>query len=82
MEQLSGDYCISCDRDEPVPPEGAYIYCLECGHVFKAGQELVEAYNREISKMLASPMYDGWPEATYIDSADKVPFCPLCLHDF
>lgn len=70
MEQLGLiEWCASCWRWEEVTP-GAYRGCLECGHTYKTPQELVEAYN-----WVAEPL-------NLAETAEDVPFCPFCLHDF
>lgn len=74
------DWCASCNRHETALEGDVYKYCLECGHIWKTAQELVEAYNREVDAINSA---DGTGlVATYVETADQVYFCPLCLHDF
>lgn len=72
------EWCSSCSRWEEAREEETC--CLECGHVYKTAQELVEAYNREADSI--NDAYDGPPPVTYMEKAEDVNFCPLCLHDF
>jgi hypothetical protein len=61
------DYCYSCDRYEPIPADGYYLICLECGHVF------VDRLDLEDSAL-------SWQGI--LRQAEDLKFCPLCLHDF
>lgn len=70
------DYCYSCGRDEPIPPSGAYIVCLECSHVYTTAQDLVDAYRSESERIYAEPA------SAPVPTADAIYHCPLCLHDF
>lgn len=65
-----------------------YRMCGECGHVYRTGADLVNAYNAESqymamhwAEMLISdeppPMRDLTPE-----QADVIGFCQFCLHDW
>lgn len=68
------DFCYSCGRDEPIPPSGVYLICLECGHAYVTAQDLVDAYHSESERIYVAPLV---PLA-----ADAIYHCPLCMHDF
>lgn len=63
-------HCFIHHVNEPAPPE-SFIVCFECGHVYRTPQHLLEVFNRE--KPEECP-----PET----DADKIFFCPECIHDF
>lgn len=74
------DYCYSCKRHEPLPPE-YYRMCGECFHVFETEKGLVESHNALIRSMaVAVPGQDERPP--YAKLGGPIWSCPLCLHDF
>lgn len=73
-------HCYSCGVDEP---DGGYITCGECFHVYRTAGELRRAYRR---RALSLPVYDVprwriWRHALTI-RAKKIYFCQHCTHDF
>ncbi|GII83340.1 hypothetical protein Ssi03_13300 [Sphaerisporangium siamense] len=74
----SPDYCYSCGRDEPVPPSGVYIICIECGHVYETADDLLHLYNEQI--IAENRAHPEWAMPLAIDP-DNIGCCALCLHD-
>lgn len=54
-------------------PDGAFIVCGECWHVYRTAADLEVAYERAIAEMGLPPHYK--------DAAD-IFFCQECIHDF
>ncbi|MEU4726501.1 hypothetical protein AB0G06_43480 [Nonomuraea dietziae] len=82
---VSKDYCWSCNKDEPIPPSGAYVVCFECGHVYATEQDLIDAYNRIVTEMNADGARrygDAHQPIALRTSADGIYFCQHCIHDF
>ena len=61
---------------EPDLP-GDYRACLECAHIFRTEQELVDAHNAILEEM--KKYGDVGPPAT---NAEEIWACPHCTHDF
>lgn len=40
---------------EPIPPEGAFKICVECGHAYLTAQELVDEHNRVLRELADAP---------------------------
>lgn len=40
-------HCFSCNKDEQVPPGGAFAICPECYHVYPSPEDLKKAYLRK-----------------------------------
>lgn len=70
------DYCYTCNRHEPVPPD-YYRICIECFHVYATEQELIDAHNA-----LALSMAEGAHETPTVSRGVDVFSCPKCIHDF
>jgi hypothetical protein len=79
------DFCWSCYKDEPIPEGGAYQVCFECKHVYVTAEDLVVAYNRVITEMNRN-MGPGHAKLALLtsspESAKRIYFCQLCMHDF
>lgn len=66
-------YCHIHEQTEEIPEGDDSRLCMECGHVYKDNVELHEAMN--------ATRPSGMPEIS-LEEAEKMGFCPLCLHDF
>lgn len=69
-----GEFCYSHGRREPIPDDGGYVRCFECGHVFATRDELIDAHqtkagltNDELTPQMLKHL-EG--------------FCGHCVHDF
>jgi hypothetical protein len=82
----SRTHCWSCGTDEPDEP--CYQSCLECGHIYRTEQELVDAHNKIINELNAQhdhhrecdPLWCG--PIPCVTGAGQIFHCALCLHDF
>lgn len=72
IENLPPDvsHCFMHHVNERIPPD-THIVCFECGHVYATPQALIDTFNREKPD----------DEPLEVD-ADKIFFCPECIHDF
>lgn len=75
-------HCYSHHVDEP--GDGAYIWCFECGHVYRTAGDLRRAYRRqywETSKHFGDPVWRRlWRVAAI--RVKNIHFCQECIHDF
>lgn len=65
--ECATEHCHYHHIDEP--GEGAYLVCLECGHVYATADDLLAAYR------------EAWEPAPTVN-ADDAHTCPLCAHSF
>jgi len=73
-----GEWCASCHRLEGDLP-GDFRPCLECGHVFRTAEELLEAENK-LRRMFNERFTDTYfPPVTDVETIHS---CPLCTHDW
>ena len=77
---VTGERCDVHRVDEPIGWDGRR--CLECGHGFRSGTELVEAFNRDVAHPLSRTRRPGRRSVDRVTDPERVPFCPVCLHDF
>lgn len=80
-DACNNDHCYTHHVDEPGT---GYIVCPECWHVYQTARELRREYRRnrpgiEWREWRWLPAY-LWRLLTV--RASKIPFCPLCMHDF
>lgn len=76
------DYCYSCNRHEPIPPE-YYRMCHECFHVYVTEKELVDEHNallRNLGATVAGLV--SLEKPLFIKAGIDVWTCPKCIHDF
>jgi len=67
------EHCYSHGVHEPIPADGAYLVCFECGHVFVTALDLLLDY------AVNSPPDIPVPGDI---TAKDINFCPHCIHDF
>lgn len=64
---------------------GTYLRCPECYHVYTTEKELLDLFNKQRVKAreILEEVFERVTVAhlTAVAQADKVSFCPLCLHD-
>lgn len=82
-EACDGTHCHWHHVDEPAI-EPFYIWCGECGHVYRSARELRREYRRQfwgISRRFGDPL---WLRLWRVLSirASKIYFCQFCIHDF
>lgn len=84
-------HCHEHHVDEP--EQGAYVWCLECGHVYRTAGELRRLYQRAALKLIDRnhPWFrsnEWYPSAVsalwkvLTIRAKDIHFCQHCLHDF
>lgn len=74
-ETLPIVYCVWHEELEEYD-ECTYRLCGECGHVYQTPGDLLRIWRREADQY-------GWSWVRrWTRSANKIYFCPLCLHDF
>lgn len=84
-EACAGRHCYEHHVDED--PDGTYLACLECGHVYRTAAELRRAYRRLWDRLVRAD-FRRWPieaAALWLGSrfrrARSVRSCPYCAHD-
>lgn len=88
--ECGGDsgHCMIHHVDEHAPPGvEPYRGCLECGHLYLTGDDLLSAFNRMLDQMHMDAIRFGYeaedseppkPET----NPDLIWFCPFCSHDW
>lgn len=67
---------------------GAYVVCLECGHVYPTKRALRSAYRRQVApwrgRVFTSdvPSWRLWWRWLFPPRAGRIWFCQVCSHDF
>lgn len=82
-ENCMSVHCHIHHVDEP--DEGAYIFCFECGHVYRTARDLRRAYRREYRRTTVrwgkEPLWRRvWTLMTV--RAKRIDFCQECTHSF
>lgn len=73
---ISTNWCHVHHMDEKVP-ESTYRVCLECGHVYERGRDLVEAHNDVLAETIGED-----EQFLAVDEAEDITACPTCGHDW
>lgn len=78
-------HCFTHQIDEIEPPDGGYIVCGECFHVFNTARDLIEEFIRMTQDLKDQSVLDFTGTARYdipVPPVEMIFFCPFCAHDF
>jgi len=92
VEERTGEtQCFIHDRMEYLV-RGTYKVCRVCGHAYQTADDLLGLWNAEQQRLFTDVKPIDFGEGVvvptskmkpvYLKSADSVPHCLLCLHDF
>lgn len=68
------DWCYSCNRSEPIPPDGAFWVCGECHHCWPTADDFIIDVRQMLEEVGGRVELD-------VQVLKAWPFCPRCSHD-